>query len=497
MRRVLCAMVACRSAAGAVMPSGLGPLQPENAKVAAEQATRASHAAAIAKKVAAQNTAAAAEAAKTAELVSAAADGASTEESAASTEESAGAAPMTTTLHAEPADCTQPDPRGYLFPLLSNQFNNQLVGLGENIRLAQRLGRILVLPGFVEAIENRSSTSKTSDGKDFFDSSVRHRLRPFSDIISLQSLLSLVDCIDLQTFRSICLRSQPVQAHAFVPEWEPRIQRGSEAVSWQGGRRWQIPERLYQCDPKNWPAPCGTDGFRVEQNYRADPLPELRGLDFSEVQLFAHDASTKVPLASFPTGTDVPTLIADGLLFKTNATVPPLARNTEVILATLGNLRWSKPLRAAIKHYTETHFEREPFVAIHWRRGYLGKVLPEARSVEQVAEALTDAISSMRRKRGPDANVNIYIASNQLNEADVAHVSELLNASSAKLHSLLLEPVLAAGLGVDELSRIEQGICAKADVFVDTPKSTWSAMVDAFRGKYSLKAEQRYEERLA
>jgi len=489
MRGVLCALLGCLSAAGAVVPQGWGPLQSEqDAQLVAEQATRATLAAAIAKKVATEKAAAAAEAAKAAELMIAAADGVTTEALAA-------ANPMSTTLHAEPAGCHQPDPRGYLFPLLSNQFNNQLVGLGENIRLAQRLGRILVLPGFVEVIENRSSTSKTSDGKDFFDSSVRHRLRPFSDIISLQSLLPLVECIDLQTFKSICVRSRPAEAHAFVPEWEPRIQRGSVAVSWQGsGRRWQVPERLYQCDPKNWPAPCDIDGFKTEQNYRADPLPELRGLDFSEVQLFAHDASTKVPLASFPAGTDVPTLITDGLLFKTNATLPPLARNVEAIFATLGSLRWSKPLRAAVKHYIETHFGREPFVAIHWRRGYLGKVLPEARSVEQVADALADAMSSMRRTRGHDTKVNIYIASNQLNEADVARVSELLNASStAKLHSLLLEPALTAGLGIDELSRIEQGICGEADAFIDTPKSTWSAVVDAFRGKYGQREEKRYE----
>ena len=80
----------------------------------------------------------------------------------------------------EPDKCVPPDPRGYLFPLLSNQFNNQLIGLAENIRLAQRLGRILVLTGFVEAILNASSTSTSlaSDGLDFYHNSVRHRLRP-------------------------------------------------------------------------------------------------------------------------------------------------------------------------------------------------------------------------------------------------------------------------------------------------------------------------------
>ena len=80
----------------------------------------------------------------------------------------------------EPSDCKPPDPRGYLFPVLSNQFNNQLIGLAENIRLSQRLGRILVLSGFVEVIANatgNATKSRTSDGIDFYHHTVQHRLR--------------------------------------------------------------------------------------------------------------------------------------------------------------------------------------------------------------------------------------------------------------------------------------------------------------------------------
>jgi len=177
----------------------------------------------------------------------------------------------TSSLGEEPDKCVPPDPRGYLFPLLSNQFNNQLIGLAENIRLAQRLGRILVLTGFVEAILNASSTSTSlaSDGLDFYHNSVRHRLRPagmvaerpgpvasqdlcawvgpsrlhsvanmalsarfalrpIGEIIQLQTILPLVDCVGLEQFKSLCLRSRPVEAHAFVPAWEPNIRDGTQ-----------------------------------------------------------------------------------------------------------------------------------------------------------------------------------------------------------------------------------------------------------------------------
>ena len=77
---------------------------------------------------------------------------------------------------------------------------------------------------------------------------------------------------------------------------------------------------------------------------------------------------------------------------------------------------------------------------------------------------------------------NVYIASNQINETDTVRVAELMNVSGLKLHSLLLEPSLTEHMELDEISRFEQGICTRASAFVDTPKSTWSANVDAFRG---------------
>ncbi len=142
----------------------------------------------------------------------------------------------------EPGDCKPPDPRGYLFPVLSNQFNNQLIGLAESIRLSQRLGRILVLSGFVEVIANatgNATKSRTSDGIDFYHHTVQHRLRrgsvqkwpgaptpggaakwspgnahsdvgqarscdrrarththrPMDEVVQLQTILPLVDCV--------------------------------------------------------------------------------------------------------------------------------------------------------------------------------------------------------------------------------------------------------------------------------------------------------------
>ena len=417
----------------------------------------------------------------------------------------------------EPADCKPPDPRGYLFPLLSNQFNNQLIGLAENIRLAQRLGRILVLSGFVEAFKNitgNASQSLASDGLDFYHSSVQHRLTPIPEIIQLRTVSSLVDCISLETFQTLCIRSRSVEAHAFVPEWEPRIRGGTEMRQTSKGRvastlhnpnntttviaaaepeRWQLPERLYQCRKETWPEPCGASGF---DNYRVAPLPELSDLQFTQVRLLAHDSEARVPLASFPDGAEVPTLITDGLLFKTDATIPPFARSIDAVLGTLGSFRWAAPLQTAMDSYVDTSFGPDPFVAIHWRRGYSDNVFT-VRTAEEVATELLNARQTLQEQHGDGVPANFYIASNQLDEADLQHVARLMNISGMNLHSLLPElarsPSLqrlvglqGRGKGLDELSRVEQGICAQAAVFVGTPMSTWSANVNAFRGLYSL-----------
>ena len=417
----------------------------------------------------------------------------------------------------EPADCKPPDPRGYLFPLLSNQFNNQLIGLAENIRLAQRLGRILVLSGFVEAFKNitgNASQSLASDGLDFYHPSVPHRLTPIPDIIQLRTVSSLVDCVSLETFKTLCVRSRSVEAHAFVPEWEPRIRGGTEMRQTSQGRvastlhnpnntttviaaaepeRWQIPERLYQCRKETWPEPCGASGF---DNYRVAPLPELSDLQFTQVRLLAHDSVARVPLSSFPDGAEVPTLITDGLLFKTDATIPPFARSIDAVLGTLGSFRWAAPLQTAMDRYVDTSFGPDPFVAIHWRRGYSDNVFT-VRTAEEVATELLNARRTLQEQRGDGVPANFYIASNQLDEADLQRVAGLMNISGMNLHSLLPELARSPGLqrlvglqgrgkGLDELSRVEQGVCAQAAIFIGTPMSTWSANVNAFRGLYSL-----------
>ena len=427
------------------------------------------------------------------------------------------APPLEEPREEEPADCKPPDPRGYLFPLLSNQFNNQLIGLAENIRLAQRLGRILVLSGFVEAFKNitsNASQSLASDGLDFYHPSVQHRLTPIPDIIQLRTVSSLVDCVSLETFKTLCVRSRSVEAHAFVPEWEPRIRGGTEMRQTSQGRvastlhnpnntttviaaaepeRWQIPERLYQCRKETWPEPCGASGF---DNYRVAPLPELSDLQFTQVRLLAHDSVARVPLSSFPDGAEVPTLITDGLLFKTDATIPPFARSIDAVLGTLGSFRWAAPLQTAMDRYVDTSFGPDPFVAIHWRRGYSDNVFT-VRTAEEVATELLNARRTLQEQRGDGVPANFYIASNQLDEADLQRVAGLMNISGMNLHSLLPELARSPGLqrlvglqgrgkGLDELSRVEQGVCAQAAIFIGTPMSTWSANVNAFRGLYSL-----------
>merc|ERR1719453_2646764 len=75
------------------------------------------------------------------------------------------------------ADCVAPDPRGYLLYLtFAQQFNNQLISVVENIRLAKALGRVLVLTGFME--HAREPGGAASDGHDYYDGD--HVLKPFT-----------------------------------------------------------------------------------------------------------------------------------------------------------------------------------------------------------------------------------------------------------------------------------------------------------------------------
>ena len=261
--------------------------------------------------------------------------------------------------------------------------------------------------------------------------------------------------------------------------------------------RWQLPERLYQCRKETWPEPCGASGF---DNYHMAPLPELSDLQFAQVRLLAHDSEARVPLASFPDGAEVPTLITDGLLFKTDATTPPFARSIDSVLGTLGSFKWAAPLQAAMDSYVDASFGPDPFVAIHWRRGYSDNVFT-VRTAEEVATELLNARRTLQKQRGDGVPANFYIASNQLDEEDLQRVAGLLNVSDIKLHSLLPELARSTSLqrlvglqergsatGLDELSRVEKGVCAQAAVFVGTPMSTWSANVNAFRGLYSMES---------
>ena len=128
---------------------------------------------------------------------------------------------------------------------------------------------------------------------------------------------------------------------------------------------------------------------------------------------------------------------------------------------------------------------QEPFVAIHWRRGFSDNVFT-VRSADEVADQLLHAGRRLQERRGDKAMASFYIASNQLDEADLKRVSARLNVSDLRLHSLLLEPSRTVHMSIEELSRVEQGICAQAAIFIGTPSSTWSSNVDAFRGLYSL-----------
>ena len=137
-------------------------------------------------------------------------------------------------------------------------------------------------------------------------------------------------------------------------------------------------------------------------------------------------------------------------------------------------MRWSTPVENAVGQYVKAHFGQQPFAAVHWRRGYLGQLI-ENRSIEQLSASLSNTTDALRSMLPPGSSeLNVYLASNQLDEADRARVLELANVDGLKLHSLMLEPSLNAGMGVEELSRIEQGICTRASVFDGTSTSQQS-----------------------
>merc|ERR1711865_510989 len=103
----------------------------------------------------------------------------------------------------------------------------------------------------------------------------------------------------------------------------------------------------------------------------------------------------------FPDGAEVPTLITDGLLFKTDATIPPFARSIDAVLGTLGSFRWAAPLQTAMDSYVDTSFGPDPFVAIHWRRGYSDNVFTvrTAEEVHGATERQADTAGAARRWR--------------------------------------------------------------------------------------------------
>merc|ERR1719440_527568 len=104
---------------------------------------------------------------------------------------------------------------------------------------------------------------------------------------------------------------------------------------------------------------------------------------FSTAKVFCHDYGQRVPLSDL---LKRQVLVTEGLLFKTGgtehpATDPDFASFNEPHMAVSG-FKWANDVDVRANRFVKNHFGESPFIAMHWRRGYLGPI--QARSQQEV-----------------------------------------------------------------------------------------------------------------
>lgn len=382
------------------------------------------------------------------------------------------------------ADCVSPDPRGYLLYLtFAQQFNNQLISVVENIRLAKALGRVLVLTGFME--HAREPGGAASDGHDYYDGD--HVLKPFTSYFDAHATLAnfglsewqadgVGDYMTLDKFNKLGLcgandigniSPMRAEAHALVSHWEPQPAGGKLERSIDRG--WVVPEHIYKC-PQEGPD-CGVSGFDTVEtggsNDRGNPLYDLQ-MTFSDVKLIVHAADDLIQLGSFPSGRETPMLVSDNLFYAYNNTYPSYMPDGEPgLIRGLSNFRWTAEVSVLADAFVQQQFGGEMYDAMHWRRGYTDGSI-SIRSLDEVAQKIRDQSDQH----------NIFLATNKLTADDVSQLQAL---TGRRIVSMALSGE-AQSLDPNQVSHVEQLICTRSKRFIATPGSTWSYNVMAFRG---------------
>lgn len=388
--------------------------------------------------------------------------------------------------HIPHSGCTTPDPRGYvLYLAFAQQFNNQLISVAESALLARKLGRILVLTGFLE----QQSEKKASDGKDYYDDP--RELKPFENVFHPTASFESVgvDTVTMATFMQLCPNQDQyensfAEAHVFIPDWEPELAGiGGSHTYMTYNASFYLPQHMYECcqdkccGPYSVPNTCSDCGQHGWKN-RWDSQLAAPGIvpSFRETWQVAHGHSQTWELDKVPSGTDIPTIVVDGLYYKFNATNPRYAEGSAEVFETISHFKWNASIASRAKTEVSTRFLGRPYVALHWRRGFTGGAF-EVRTIDEVIGLLknkTDEIMGLGR--APPA---IYLASNILSKAEVKQIMGQLQEGQ-EVSSLVLDS--PSDLDLNALSRVEMAICMGAEEFIPAPGSTWSMNVQALRG---------------
>lgn len=376
------------------------------------------------------------------------------------------------------AACTPPDSRGYLLYLaFAQQFNNQLLTVVENIKLAQKMGRVIVLTGFME---HKMDGSKTSDGHDYYDGD--HELHDFSEYFEPYSTLGGFgmdewtgegqgDWISLEAFNQLCPSGLgKAEAHVFVPAWENPIPGGTLEKQVTD---WQVVEHLYKCPQEGWPNPCGDAGW---ENDRSNPLLWVWP-KFPNATLIAHDSNYVWDLATVPSGTDTPVIITDNLFFSYEHVTPTYLNGEPELMSSLHHFRWAQDIADRANSYYMSTFGGNNYIALHWRRGYTDGTV-QIRTVDEAVQILRDVTNVNLNADG--TKPDLYVASNIFTWDDAGMLEAMLGTGQ-KVHSLILDSPWDDDMNF--LSHVEMSICSSARAFIRAEGSTWSYNVMSLRGE--------------
>ena len=280
--------------------------------------------------------------------------------------------------------CSTPaNPRGYLLYLgFKRQFNNQLRVLLENILLAHQLGRTLVLTGFRDVIQLLGGTS---NGEDYYIARVtgNTRLIPVASVFQgLPHQATTFGTIDLDNFLRTCppggRSSWRADVFAWKQPWDPNH------TDYIHG--WQVVAPTVPGDSIAQQVKFPTwrlSEFPWNVDKVLGAVPELATLSLHNVSInLRMRASMRAPQravdggfdlrAAMPSAKEVPLLVTDDAYYLTHAMGYSEAWES-VLTKAYSELRWAPAIEdLAVWGMKEIMSRGEPYVAVHWRRGFLG-----------------------------------------------------------------------------------------------------------------------------